>query len=68
MNRIKLRRYGSILLFPASASVVLLSLKAPINPRAFLAGISFGDQAQFFRRAALPEGFPDYRLMEEEVK
>jgi rSAM/selenodomain-associated transferase 2 len=35
------------------------------NLRARLTGITFGDQAQFFRRAALPEGFPDYRLMED---
>lgn len=35
------------------------------NLRARLTGISFGDQAQFFRRAALPEGFPDYWLMED---
>lgn len=35
------------------------------NLRARCTGISFGDQAQFFRRAALPEGFPDYLLMED---
>lgn len=35
------------------------------NFRARFTGISFGDQAQFFRRAALPEGFPEYRLMED---
>ncbi len=29
-------------------------------------GIAFGDQVQFFRRAAIaPEEFPDYRLMED---
>jgi len=29
-------------------------------------GIAFGDQVQFFRRAAIPpEDFPDYRLMED---
>ncbi len=29
-------------------------------------GIAFGDQVQFFRRAAIaPEKFPDYRLMED---
>ena len=29
-------------------------------------GIAFGDQVQFFRRAAIPpEAFPDYRLMED---
>ena len=38
MNRNTLLRYGSFLLFPASAAVVLVSLKAPINPWAFLAG------------------------------
>ncbi len=35
------------------------------NLRARLAGISFGDQGQFFRTEALPEGFPDYVLMED---
>ena len=31
-----------------------------------LLGIAFGDQVQFFRRAAIsPEAFPDYRLMED---
>ncbi len=35
------------------------------NLRARCTGISFGDQAQFFRRAALPGGFPDYLLMED---
>jgi hypothetical protein len=35
------------------------------NLRARLTGITFGDQAQFFRRAALAEGFPDYLLMED---
>jgi len=35
------------------------------NLRARFTGISFGDQAQFFRRIALPEGFPAYRLMED---
>jgi GT2 family glycosyltransferase len=35
------------------------------NLRARFSGISFGDQAQFFRHAALPQGFPDYRLMED---
>lgn len=35
------------------------------NLRARFSGISFGDQAQFFRQAALPQGFPDYRLMED---
>ena len=35
------------------------------NLRARFTGISFGDQAQFFRRVALPEGFPAYRLMED---
>ncbi len=33
--------------------------------RARYFGIAFGDQAQFFRRAALPEGFPEYKLMED---
>jgi rSAM/selenodomain-associated transferase 2 len=37
------------------------------NVRARWLGISFGDQAQFFRRAALEEmgGFPDMTLMED---
>lgn len=35
------------------------------NLRLRFLGISFGDQAQFFRKPALPEGFPDYRLMED---
>ena len=35
------------------------------NFRARFTGIAFGDQAQFFRRAALPQGFPEYRLMED---
>lgn len=35
------------------------------NVRARFFGISFGNQAQFFRRSALPEGFPAYRLMED---
>ncbi len=35
------------------------------NIRARFTGISFGDQAQFFRRVALPQGFPEYRLMED---
>jgi rSAM/selenodomain-associated transferase 2 len=37
------------------------------NARCSLAGISFGDQAQFFRREALPliGGFPDMMLMED---
>ncbi len=30
-----------------------------------LLGISFGDQCQFFRKAALPGGFPALRLMED---
>jgi len=33
--------------------------------RARCLGISFGDQAQFFRRECLPEGFPDFLLMED---
>jgi hypothetical protein len=33
--------------------------------RARCLGISFGDQAQFFRRECLPEGFPDFFLMED---
>jgi len=37
------------------------------NARARWTGISFGDQAQFFRRGALPliDGFPDLMLMED---
>jgi rSAM/selenodomain-associated transferase 2 len=35
------------------------------NLRARLTGISFGDQAQFFRREALRNGFPALRLMED---
>ena len=35
------------------------------NFRARFTGIAFGDQAQFFRRSALPQGFPEYRLMED---
>ncbi len=37
------------------------------NARAFLTGISFGDQGQFVRRAALERlgGLPDLRLMED---
>lgn len=37
------------------------------NARAFLTGISFGDQGQFLRRAALERigGLPDLRLMED---
>jgi hypothetical protein len=35
------------------------------NFRAKHLGISFGDQAQFFRRDSLPEGFPDFLLMED---
>lgn len=34
--------------------------------RVLCLGIAFGDQVQFFRRAAIaPEKFPDYRLMED---
>jgi len=33
--------------------------------RARSLGIAFGDQAQFFRRSALREGFPPLRLMED---
>lgn len=34
--------------------------------RVLWCGIAFGDQVQFFRRAAIaPEAFPDYRLMED---
>ncbi len=34
--------------------------------RVLCCGIAFGDQVQFFRRAAIsPEAFPDYRLMED---
>ncbi len=33
--------------------------------RARFAGISFGDQGQFFRRSALRDGFPPYALMED---
>lgn len=35
------------------------------NFRARLTGISFGDQAQFYRKSALPQGFPEFRLMED---
>jgi hypothetical protein len=35
------------------------------NFRARVLGISFGDQVQFVRRAALQAGFPDYLLMED---
>lgn len=35
------------------------------NFRARFFGISFGDQAQFFRREALQDGFPAMRLMED---
>lgn len=35
------------------------------NFRAKHLGISFGDQAQFFRKKSLPEGFPDLLLMED---
>jgi len=35
------------------------------NLRARLTGISFGDQAQFYRKSALPQGFPEFRLMED---
>jgi glycosyltransferase involved in cell wall biosynthesis len=35
------------------------------NFRARFLGISFGDQAQFFRHAALADGFPAMRLMED---
>lgn len=35
------------------------------NFRARAFGISFGDQAQFFRRGALRDGFPAMRLMED---
>lgn len=34
--------------------------------RVLWCGIAFGDQVQFFRRAAIaPENFPDYKLMED---
>ena len=34
--------------------------------RVLCCGIAFGDQVQFFRRAAIaPEAFPDFRLMED---
>ncbi len=35
------------------------------NFRARYMGISFGDQAQFFRKNSLPEGFPELLLMED---
>ncbi len=39
---------------------------APLNNlRARLLGIAFGDQAQFYRTSAVPQGFPEFRLMED---
>jgi hypothetical protein len=35
------------------------------SARAFVLGISFGDQGQFFRRSALVDDLPPYRLMED---
>jgi glycosyltransferase involved in cell wall biosynthesis len=35
------------------------------SARAFVLGISFGDQGQFFRRSALLDDLPPYRLMED---
>ncbi|MFH1998917.1 MAG: glycosyltransferase [Planctomycetota bacterium] len=35
------------------------------NLRARLLGVSFGNQAQFFRKACLKDGFPPYRFMED---
>jgi rSAM/selenodomain-associated transferase 2 len=51
--------------FPADRRKRLLS--ALNNLRSRLTGISFGDQCQFFRRAALDRagGFPDLMLMED---
>ncbi len=35
------------------------------NARTLLTGISFGDQAQFFRKEVIGDQFPNYRLMED---
>jgi hypothetical protein len=35
------------------------------NYRAFLTGVSFGDQAQFFRVAAVGDRFPAFKIMED---
>ncbi|HUI93581.1 MAG TPA: glycosyltransferase [Chitinivibrionales bacterium] len=35
------------------------------NGRTMLTGISFGDQAQFFRTAAIGDRFPAYKIMED---
>ena len=35
------------------------------NTRTLITGISFGDQAQFFRKEAIGTGFPAFRLMED---
>jgi hypothetical protein len=35
------------------------------NMRTLTTGISFGDQAQFFRKEAIGSGFPAFRLMED---
>ncbi len=51
----------------AGASAGLRLIEWLNNIRAALFGISFGDQGQFFRRAALESagGFPDMKLMED---
>ncbi len=35
------------------------------NFRAKFSGVSFGDQAQFFRRELMQDSFPEYKLMED---
>jgi glycosyltransferase involved in cell wall biosynthesis len=49
----------------ADGSLKFKLIAALNNFRARILGISFGDQAQFFRRGALASGFPALRLMED---
>jgi Glycosyltransferases involved in cell wall biogenesis len=51
----------------ARVSALLLAIEGLNAARSALFGLSFGDQGQFFRRAALPAlgGFPDQPLMED---
>jgi glycosyltransferase involved in cell wall biosynthesis len=56
---------GSLGLRYASPRLYFSVLAGINNLRARLCGIAFGDQGQFFRRQALPEGFPALWLMED---
>ena len=48
------------------SSSLRFRVTAPLNNlRARLLGIAFGDQAQFYRTSAVPQGFPEFRLMED---